>query len=111
VRTGVVEAYDAFKQALESFVDESERGNTDVFQSPPGILWANVGTEKFRGVPSTRRQEMIWAYLGKELSEDVLHYCWGVHCMDTSEYREASIARRSASETLRLFVEGTDADD
>lgn len=111
VRTGVIEAYDAFKQALERFVEESERGNIEVFESPPGILWANIGTEKFRNVPSTTRQEMIWEYLARELSKDVLHYCWGVHCMDTSEYREASIGRRSASATLPFFTEGADADD
>ena len=108
-RTSILAAYDEFKHKLEEFVGEKERQYVDVFESGPGVLWANIGTDKFRGVPSTNRQKMIWEYLNRSLSPDSLPYCWGVQCMDVSEFRESIIPRTSAS--IGLSVRGADEED
>ncbi len=110
VKTGVLAAYDEFEQRLKEFVAEDERECVDVFESDPGILWANVGSEKFRNVPSTTRQEMIWEYLGKVLSKDARRYCWGVHCMDVSEYREALLRRNLGGHSYPRAGSGNDDD-
>lgn len=109
VKTGVVAAYDEFKQRLEEFVGEDERRYVDVFESDPGILYANVGTDRFRDVPSTTRQEMIWDYLSRSLSPEARRYCWGVQCMDVSEYRESVLRRTSGS--IGLSVRGSGQED
>ena len=109
VKTGVLAAYEEFEQKLKEFVAEDERQYVDVFESDPGILWANVGTQKFQGIPSTTRQEMIWEYLRNALSQHALHYCWGVHCMDVSEYREAVLHRSSRS--ADFYMRGSNQED
>jgi hypothetical protein len=91
-----LKAYEAFQRALESFVEGGEKGNIEIFESPPGVLWANIGTQKFNGVSSTDRQEMIWKHLRDSLSVDDLRHCWGVQCMDVSEYRESLTTRQMA---------------
>lgn len=91
-------------------MDEGGRDYVRVFESDPGVLWANVGTDKFQNVPSTKRQEMIWDHLGKVLSKDARRYCWGVHCMDFSEYREADL-RQNLSEYAHPQTGSSDDDD
>lgn len=109
VKSGVIAAYDEFKHSLEEFVREDEREYVDVFESDPGILWASIGTEKFRDVPSTTRQELIWEHLSKSLSPEARRYCWGVQCMDVTEYRESVVRRISGS--VGLFSKGSSGED
>jgi hypothetical protein len=99
-QASVVKARESFHHALEGFVNANERANIEVIESPPGVLWANIGTDRFLGVPSTDRQEMIWSHLRARLGADELRYCWGVHCLDASEYHETLARRNDGGQTL-----------
>ncbi|MCK4659684.1 MAG: hypothetical protein KAV82_09215 [Phycisphaerae bacterium] len=84
----LVKAARAIQQALTEFVREGEKGNVHVFESLPGNLRAVVGSDQFKNMGITERQDMIWDYMEKTVAADHLRFCWGIHPMDLEEYYE-----------------------
>lgn len=109
-QASVVKARESFHRALKGFVAENERDNIEVIESPPGILWANIGTDRFLGVASTERQEMIWSHLRTRLGVDELRYCWGVQCLDASEYHDTLVRRNNGGQARLIPGNGNDND-
>jgi len=96
-KTDLVKAADALRAAMEELVAPKEHENIHVFESVPGHLRVVVGSDSFKGVGITERQERVWKQLKKKVEPGDLQYCWGVHPMDLDEYYAEHFPQGSSS--------------
>ena len=104
-KSDMIEAARAISTALRDYVDEEDRERIQVFESSYGYLRAIVGSKKFRGMGVMRRQDEIWDYLDKNVTQAHLGHCFGVHPLDPDEYDEECFPQSSSS-SLHLHIRG-----
>lgn len=93
----LVQAAKSIEKALREFVHEDEREFVHVFESTPGFLRAVVGSNKFKTIGITERQNVIWRFLKEKVGAEHLQFCWGIHPMDVDEYYDQHVPYRSSS--------------
>ena len=106
-KADLIKARKALLLASERFLEGAHRGPVEVYESSSGHLQATVVSDHFKGMGVTHRQDFIWDYLRKNVEQEELLYCFGVHPMDLEEYEEASFPQSPTSGSLSLFTNGS----
>ena len=104
-------AASAIAEALQRYVEATERGQVHVFESSPGHLRAVVGSVKFRKMDVTERQKQIWKYLNENVDAKHLASLWGVHPLDDDEYHEEHSPQSSSSSAYTAVDEEEETED
>ncbi|MFH0980963.1 MAG: hypothetical protein V2A79_05440 [Planctomycetota bacterium] len=103
--TDLVKAAEAIREALVAFVAAGEKDYVHVFESSPGHLRAVVGSDQFKNVGITERQERIWNHLKSKVAAEHLRFCWGIHPLDIEEYYEEHFPQSSSSSAYPVVEE------
>lgn len=82
----LVTAADKITLGLRSFVDNTERENIRVIVSSHKQLHAFIGSNRFKDMGSSQRQNDIWKFLRKTVDDQYLKHCNVVYTMDVLEF-------------------------
>lgn len=101
-RTALKKAAEELRAAICRFVEPDEQDQVQVVESSPGHLRVIVGSRKFTDVGIVERQNVVWEFLdnqvkAKQLQEEHLRLCWGVHPLDPEQYYAEHFPQDSSS--------------
>lgn len=106
-KADLIAAAKAIREAIVGFVNAHEAQHVRIFESSPGHLRVIVGSDKFKSMGLTERQDLIWDYLRSKVGETHLEHCWGIHPLDATEYEEEFFPQSYASSSsMSVLQEG-----